>query len=283
MASSSQKPLHVVVGASGPLGTWIVRELLKRGDVRVRAVSRSGGGDHGKMVEYASADASNVDSLVAACEGADVIYHAMNTLYTTWPKTLEPIMLGMIEAAEKTGAKLVYADNVYCYGDAGEPLHEELPWAAKTKKGRIRKRLLDLLFRAHNERRIRATAGMAADFYGPEVLSSFIGEYMVPRILQGKAGLFVGNPDLLNSYAYIEDFARDLVTIALDKRADGERWHTTHAPARTTRQMTEIMASVLGRPVRIQSMSMFLLRLVGFVFQQFHQLHCHYKLLNMLI
>jgi nucleoside-diphosphate-sugar epimerase len=48
-ARQEDRPLHVVVGATGPLGTWLVRQLVDRG-LPVRAVSRSGGGEHGPGV-----------------------------------------------------------------------------------------------------------------------------------------------------------------------------------------------------------------------------------------
>lgn len=263
MSNASSKPLHVVVGANGPLGSWVVKKLLDRGDLRVRAVSRSGGGDHAPGVELASGDAFDHDSITKACEGAAVIYHTMNAPYTKWTSMLEPMMVGLIAAAERTGAKLVYADNLYCYGPVNGPIHEDLPWAAKTRKGGTRKRVLDILFRAHNERRIRATVGMASDFYGPGVLMSHFGEQMIGNIIEGKPGDFIGDPAMPHSYAYIEDFARDLVTLAFDERADGTTWHVTHAPATTMNDAVELVGQLLDKPAQIKAMPPFMLGLLS--------------------
>jgi hypothetical protein len=40
--------------------------------------------------------------------------------------------------AESSGAKLVFADNLYAYGPVDGPLREDLPAAARGRKGRIR-------------------------------------------------------------------------------------------------------------------------------------------------
>jgi len=263
MAGSAEKPLHVVVGASGPLGKWVVQTLLERGDVRVRAVSRSGGGEHGTEVESVAADALDHDQIIKACEGASVIYHTMNTPYPVWKSTLPVIMEGIVAAAEVADAKVVYGDNVYCYGKVDGPLHEDLPWATKTKKGKVRKEVLDILMRAHHQRIIRATVGMASDFYGPEVTNSHFGEFMIPNLLAGKAGLYLGNPDLPHSFTYIEDFARDLVTLAMDQRADGRTWHTRLQPPARVHDLVQQLGEMIRKPAKLNTMPPWLLAVMG--------------------
>jgi hypothetical protein len=50
---------------------------------------------------------------------------------------LFPTLTGSIlGAAESSGAKLVFADNLYAYGPVDGPLREDLPAAARGRKGR---------------------------------------------------------------------------------------------------------------------------------------------------
>ena len=88
---SENGDLHVVFGASGGAGGAIVRELAKRGK-RVRAVTRSGGGDLPPGVEAVRADAADRVEARQACEGATVVYHAVNVPYPAWAETLPPVM-----------------------------------------------------------------------------------------------------------------------------------------------------------------------------------------------
>src|SRR4051812_27045267 len=124
--TSENGDLHVVFGASGGAGGAIMRELAARGK-RGRGGSRSGHGDVPDGVEMVRADAANRVEARQACDGASVVYHAVNVPYPAWTETLPPVMDGLIDAAGAVGATLVYADNLYAYGPVDRPMTEELP------------------------------------------------------------------------------------------------------------------------------------------------------------
>src|SRR3954447_23320820 len=111
--TSENGDLHVVFGASGGAGGAIMRELAARGK-RVRGVS--GHGDVPDGVEMVRADAANRVEARQACDGASVVYPAVNVPSPAWTETLPPVMDGLIDAAGAVGATLVYADNLYAYG-----------------------------------------------------------------------------------------------------------------------------------------------------------------------
>lgn len=77
--SVARSPLVVVCGATGQQGSWVVRALLRRGGARVVALSRRPGSPAAREllargVEVRRADLGNVDSLVAALEGAGAVF-----------------------------------------------------------------------------------------------------------------------------------------------------------------------------------------------------------------
>jgi NAD(P)H-binding len=103
----------VVFGASGAIGGAVVSELVCASR-RVRAVSRGGRAPAG--AQGAAADASDPDQAARATAGASVIYHCASPPYTRWPELFPALTSSILGAAESSGAKLVFADNLYAYG-----------------------------------------------------------------------------------------------------------------------------------------------------------------------
>ena len=64
------RPVHVVFGATGALGTAVVAELVRRGET-IRAVSRRGQAP--QAAEGVTADAADPAQAAAAAAGATVI------------------------------------------------------------------------------------------------------------------------------------------------------------------------------------------------------------------
>lgn len=255
---------HIVFGANGPLGRAVVKVLQAKG-IPVLAASRSGGGDHVSGVETAAADASNIEDVKRVCTDAAVIYHCMNTPYSTWSETLVPIMRGLVEGANATGAKLVYGDNLYSYAPQSDGnYHEGLPMAPTTKKGKIRAKLLNMIVDASRSDGLQYAVGMASDFYGPHVTDSgHLGALVIGRALAGKSAQIVADPDQPHTFTFISDMAEDLVTLALDDRANGQLWHVRNAPTQTFREIIQLIGNLIAGEVKIQAMPGPLLTLMG--------------------
>ena len=79
MSETIEHP-HVVFGASGGVGSALVRELLSRGR-HVRAVSHSGRGSFPKGAEVVRADATDAALVREVSQDAAVVYHAVNVPY----------------------------------------------------------------------------------------------------------------------------------------------------------------------------------------------------------
>ena len=188
-------PLQVVFGASGAIGGAVVSELVRAGR-RVQAVSR--GGQAPKGAQGAAADASDPAQAARAAAGAAVIYHCASPPYTRWPELFPALTSSVLGAAESSGAKLVFADNLYAYGPVDGPLHEDLPAAARGRKGRTRAEMAALLLGAHHEGRARVVIGRASDYYGPHGTGSTAGQTVFGRILAGKKPRWTGRLDQLH-------------------------------------------------------------------------------------
>lgn len=255
--------VHVVLGASGGAGAAIVRELAGRGKT-VRAITREGTAPFAiENVEWLAADARDAGQVREACRGAAAIYHAVNVPYPAWPDVLPPVMEAAIAAAEASGARLVYVDNLYLYGPVAARMDESLPAAATTKKGRLRAALAARVLAAHREGRLRATIGRCSDFYGPGVANSAAGAELFRAIRNGRATRWFGSLDQPHSLSFIADAAAGFATLGDDERSLGEVWHLPVAEPLTGRLFITLAAEIAGTKPHPRALPPWAIRLAG--------------------
>jgi nucleoside-diphosphate-sugar epimerase len=245
-----ESELHVVMG-TGPLGLAVARLLAARGD-HVRAVNSSGRADLPGSVEVVAANVANATDAKRVCEGATVVYHCANPPYARWPELHPPLMSAVIEGAASSGAKLVFADNLYAYGPVDGPLTEDLPQRARGPNGRVRAEIADALLRAHEAGWIRAAIGRGSDFFGPHGHLSTVGDQVFARAIEGKPAQVLGDPDLPHTVTYIEDFGRALVTLGQQGEALGKIWHVPNAPTVPLRAFVQLAFEAADRPARLR-------------------------------
>jgi nucleoside-diphosphate-sugar epimerase len=255
--------MHVVFG-TGPLGLAVLRELRSRGK-SVRMVNRSSRVRFEKdaQTQVGGANAANPIQTCEACEGATVVYHCIGLPYPRWPE-FPAIAAGIVEGAASASAKLVYADNLYAYGEVNEPMTEGMPLAATTKKGRIRADVAHSLIHANDAGKVRVAIARGSDFFGPFATeAAAMGTRVFGRALAGKAAQVIGNPDRLHTYTFIDDFAKTLVTLGEQDEALGKAWHVPSAPAMSTRVFVAKIFAALGKPAKLSAAPRFLISLMG--------------------
>ena len=259
---TTEKDLHVVFG-TGAIGMALIDELHATGK-RVRAANRSGSADVPEGVEIVGGDATSDDFTIAASAGASVVYSCVNPPYTSWPELFPPLQAAVINGAASAGAKLVAMENLYMYPPMnGQPLTEDLPYTATTRKGAVRGRMSEDLRAAHESGQLRVTAGRASDYFGPRGLVSAMGERAFYPALVGKKAQVMGNPDVLHSYSYIPDIAKGLAILGERDEADGQAWHLPNAPAITTRQFIDQVYTAAGTEPGISAMPRWMVNTVG--------------------
>ena len=235
--------LPVVFGATGAIGSAVVGELLRTGR-SVRAVSRSGRAPEG--AQGVAADAADLAEAAAAAAGAAVVYHCASPPYTKWPELFPALTRSILGAAESSGAKLVFADNLYAYGPVDGPLREDLPALAHGRKGRVRVEMAAELLRAHRDGRARVVIGRASDYYGPRGTGSIAGETVFGRILAGKKPRWTGRLDQPHTFHFLPDIARGLLVLADHREAEGQVWHLPAAGPLTAQQFFDMVAQAAG-------------------------------------
>jgi nucleoside-diphosphate-sugar epimerase len=251
-ATLPEPELHVVAGL-GAVGRAVINELVGRG-LPVRAIAREQAMGLPREVDVVTADIADPDALRRAMAGGAVVYHVASAPYHRWPELLPPLMRGVLGAAAATGARIVYADNLYVYGPVDGPLTEGLPSRATGPNGRVRATLADQLMEAHGAGTVRATIGRASDYYGPWGRQSTAGERLFVPALVGKPAQVLGDPDLPHTFTYLGDFARGLVTLGTHHEALGDVWHLPSAETLSTREFARLVYEAGGQPLKVRTM-----------------------------
>ena len=254
--------LHVVFG-TGPLGLAVMRELRLRGK-HVRMINRSSRVRFEKdlQTEVGGIDAADASRTREVCEGAAVVYHCVGLPYPRWPE-FPAIAAGIVEGAAAAGAKLVYGDNLYMYGAVEGVMTEERPYAATTKKGRIRAAVARSLLDAHQAGKLRVAIGRGSDFFGPFATdAAMMGSRVFEHALTGKSAQVVGDPDRLHTFTFIDNFGKSLVTLGEREEALGKAWHVPSLTM-TTRQFVESVYRTLRKPVKMRKAPRLAIALAG--------------------
>ena len=253
---------HVVFGA-GQIGHHVATQLLESGkDVVV--VSRSGR-TLPAGARLISGDLTNVEFAATAAEGADVIYFCLNAPnYHSWPVEFPPLQRAAMQAATRSGARLVVLENLYSYGPTGgQNLTEDLPARATSAKALTRIEMTNELLQAHRREDMNVTIGRASDFFGPGVTQSALGEQVMRPALIGKRAQVMGNPNMRHSYSYAPDVATGLIALGTANAASGEIWHLPIAETLTTRELVDAVYKNVGRPTRLTAAGRTALGIIG--------------------
>jgi nucleoside-diphosphate-sugar epimerase len=235
--------LQVIVGA-GPVGTETARLLAERGE-QVRLVSRHGGASVHPAVELVSADATDAERLSRLAAGATALYNCASPAYHRWLTDWPPLAAAVLTTAERCGAVLATANNLYGYGPVTEPMTETMPQAATHPKLRLRADMWQDALALHQAGRIRATEVRSSDYIeAHSIITLALGK----PLLAGRRAFLPSPLDVPHSWTSIADVARTLVAAASDARAWGRPWHVPTNPPLTVRELARRFSEVAHAP-----------------------------------
>ncbi|MEK8128290.1 SDR family NAD(P)-dependent oxidoreductase [Paenibacillus filicis] len=248
----------LVLGATGGTGAAITEELVKRG-IRTVAFGRSqqklellrnrlGNPEH---LAIAVGDAFQPDSIVAAADGVDVIFHCANVLYHEMVTKLIPLGEAVMEAADRLSLKVVVIDGIYPYGRRQmERATEEHPKQPHTKKGKTRLAYEKMLFDAKWSR-AKVLITRLPDYYGPTANeASYLGSTL-ESIVAGKMAFFIGNMHVPREFIYLPDAAFMIAELAGRDEAYGQNWNIPGAGLISGKEIVRLarQASGSAKPV----------------------------------
>lgn len=258
--------MQTILGANGVIGRTLADELRRGGYTNdIRLVSRNP-----RRVNEAdkimAADITNPEQTLAAINGSDVVYLTAGLRYdirvwqTEWPK----IMDNVIEGCKRYNSKLVFFDNVYCYGHVDGWMTEETPYNPESKKGEVRAAIATQLITEYESGNIQTAIVRSADFYGPKASTSVFNLLAIDKLKRGQKAQWLYNAETRHSMTYSTDAAKATAIIGNTPEAFNQTWHLPTDPnALSGRDYIELAATILSIPPSFMVLKKWQLTLAG--------------------
>jgi nucleoside-diphosphate-sugar epimerase len=195
--------MQTILGSSGIIGIEVAKELHRSYTKDIRLVSR----DPKKVNptdQLFKADLMNHDQAMEAVKGSEIVYLTVGIQYSAkiWAAQWPVIMKNVIDACKEHRAKLVFFDNVYCYGKVEGWMTEESPYNPCSKKGTIRLKVINMMMDEVRKGKLQALIARAADFYGPDTPLSFVNVMVFQNLAKGKKAQWLCNANKKHSFTY---------------------------------------------------------------------------------
>jgi nucleoside-diphosphate-sugar epimerase len=248
-----------ILGATGPTGWHLTRELLARGHA-VRVVSRS--------VEHLSASFADSGAAALAANlldradtaralaGCDTAFVCVG-LPTDRIDEHEVIARNVAAAAAPGGVRLVHVSSFWAYLPLrGRPISPDHPREGGGHPIQARRRAEDVLLRAG------AAVVNLPDFYGPRVHASTL-QNALREAVQGRTVRWLGGRDVPREYVYVPDAMKAVAELSERDEAYGRHWVVPGAGPITLNEILALCEAGLERRPRAQTAGPLLLRLAA--------------------
>ncbi|HZO47437.1 MAG TPA: NAD-dependent epimerase/dehydratase family protein [Xanthobacteraceae bacterium] len=259
----------LVLGAAGRLG-FAACEAFRDAGWSVKGLVRPDAGWRApKGIDVIQTN----DRAVAVKEarGTDIVLHALNAPYPGWAQHALPLAYSAIEAAEQSGATLMFPGNVYNYG-AKMPavLDEATEMNPTSNKGKIRSEI-ELRLREASDRGVRTIVLRAGDFFG-RGRGSWFDLVLIKELAKNKV-TYPGSLDVVHEWAYLPDYIDALIKLAAIRDMLGQ-YETFGFPghAVTGQEFVSAIAKATGRKLKVGHINWWMMRTVGSIWQMGREL-----------
>jgi len=255
----TDKPLAVVTGGAGFIGSHMVDLLIDRG-YRVHVVDSLVGGHEGNLAHHASnadvvrhwKDIRELQPDSPIFDGARYVFHFAG-IGDIVPSIERPVdymdvnvqgTVRVLESARRAGAKLVYASSSSCYGLAATPTREDHPIAPQYPYALSKYLGEQTAFHWHKVYGLPVNAVCIFNAYGTRVRTT--GAYgavfgvFLRQKLAGKPFTVVGDGTQSRDFIYVTDVARAFLAAA-ESPITGERFNLGAGSPQSVSRLVELL------------------------------------------
>lgn len=257
--------MQTILGANGTIGSILAKELTAYTN-QIRLVSRNPKKIN-ETDELFAADLTDARQVEKAIEGSEVVYLLVGFDYNlkVWQNNWPNLMRASIDACIKHHSKLVFFDNVYVYDKNAIPhMTEESPMNPPSKKGMVRKEVVEMLLKEVETGKLTALIARSADFYGPGNEKSLLSELVYKNFKKGKGASWFIDPNKKHSFTYTPDAAKATALLGNTNEAYNQVWHLpTDENTLTGKEISQLFAKEMGVKNKISVLPMWVLKLLG--------------------
>jgi len=256
---------YTILGANGNIAQEVSKALADPQN-KIRQFSRNPKkvNDTDELVSGNLLNSKDVSNVV---KDAEVVFLLAGIEYNKaiWKRDWPIIMRNTLDACISNGSKLVFFDNMYAF-DPKEVGHltEESKMAPQSEKGKVRKEILDMLWKEVEAGKLNALVARAGDFYGPGASNSFLNELVIDKMKAGKSPQWLYNGDKKHSFTYIPDAGKATAFLAQQEDSWNQSWNLpTDSAYPSGQSITAILNKKLNKNLKLQVLPAFAVSLLG--------------------
>jgi GDP-mannose 4,6-dehydratase len=256
----------LITGIMGFIGSHLAQKLINEkievyGVVR-RVASRNMDVIRNLLqdITLISGDISDYVSIRNAVKTAnpDVIFHlgALSPVRDSFERPFEyqqsnyigtmNIAHSLLELQDPQTRKLIAASTAEVYGiqpnaplTENLPLHPSSPYAVSKAAGDL---YLQMMFNSFN---LNGTILRPTNSYGRKFDTSFMVEYLVTQMLQGKK-VYIGSPDSVRDYMYVDDHVNGYMLAMKNPKANGQVYNVGTGIGVCNKELAILIADNVG-------------------------------------
>ncbi|AZA90178.1 NAD dependent epimerase/dehydratase family [Chryseobacterium nakagawai] len=255
--------MQTILGANGQIGEELARELKRNFTSDIRIVSRDA-----KKVndtdEVFSADLSIREKAIEAVKGSEIAYFTLGLPISSdlWEKQFPLILQNVIDACKINGTKLVFFDNTYMYPQDGRVLNENTVFDPVGRKGRVRRKMAEMVLREIESGELEAVICRAPEFYGPGKTQSITNTLVFNNIKEGKKLKVPLSTSKKRSLIWTPDASRATALIGNTPDAYGQTWHLPVDKSHPTyNEFIRIASGIYGKDLKYSAISNFVFKI----------------------
>lgn len=257
----------LIIGATGAIGHAFAKALQDANEHATLLVR-----DRRKAIEsfdstrgftIVEGDVKDTALLKSIAEGTEFIFHGANTSYENWASAMPAMTQSVIEAAEHSGATVIFPGNNYNFGQTDYPISEITPFNPSAPLGEVRVDLEKMLQSATDQGRIRTLIVRMAEIWGPNVTNKQFAP-VFENALQGKAMPWLISTEPAQQLLYAPDAGRAILALTrLGERSAYSVYNVGGTLVPSVRSWLEQIADVAGVPARISLIPKLMVSLLG--------------------
>lgn len=244
--------MQTILGANGQIGEELARELRRNFTSSIRIVSRNA-----KKVndtdEIFSADLSIREKAVETVKGSEIAYFTLGLPISSdlWEKQFSLILRHVIDACKINHTKLVFFDNTYMYPQDDHVLTEETAFDPVGRKGRVRRKMAEMVLKEIESGGLEAVICRAPEFYGPGKTQSITNTLIFNNIKEGSKLKVPLSANKKRSLIWTPDASRATALIGNTPDAFGQTWHLPVDKSHPTyKEFIRMAAGIYGRDLK---------------------------------